>query len=120
MNADEQVTKWMRYCARALAIIWASWWTFFGIASGLGEGSDIVGVLIHTAFPGLVFLSVAILAWQRLAMGGILLLLVGVLTFIMFPGTMRFPFPTRIFMLLSFHLPPFVAGLLSLASWLRS
>jgi hypothetical protein len=120
MNAGDRVTKWMRYCARALALIWAGWWTFFGLASGLGEGLDLVGVLIHTAFPGLVFLSVAALAWRWLAMGGIVLLLVGVLTFIMFPGTMRFPFPTRMLMLLTFHLPPLVASFLSLASWWRA
>ncbi|MGB5635675.1 MAG: hypothetical protein WBM44_23180 [Waterburya sp.] len=120
MNAGERVTKWMRYCARALAIIWAGWWTFFGLASGFGEGSDLVGVLIHTAFPGLVFLSVAVLAWRSPAMGGIALLLVGVLTFILFPGTMDFPFPSRIFMLLTFHLPPLIAGFLSLASSWRT
>ena len=46
----DRVTRWMRYIARALALIWAGWWTLFGLACGLSEGMRPAGVLLHAAF----------------------------------------------------------------------
>ena len=49
-------TKRMRYIARALALILAGWWTFFGVASGIVEGLIPAGVLLYATMPGLIFL----------------------------------------------------------------
>ncbi len=31
---------WMRHVARSIALIWAGWWTYFGLASGADEGLE--------------------------------------------------------------------------------
>lgn len=112
----------MRYIARALALIWAGWWAFFGPASALVEGLDRVGVLIHTAMPGLVFLVSAIIAWKWETVGGVLLVLEGIMVLIAHAAMTygRFPLLTIIFVLLAMALPPWVAGILFLANWRRS
>ena len=66
----DRTTKWMRYVARALALIWAGWWTFFGLASGLAEGLSPAGVLLHATLPGLIFLVSAVITWRWEAIGG--------------------------------------------------
>ena len=63
-SSPTDAVKFMRYTARVIALLWAGWWTFFGLASGIGEGLDILGTLIHTAMPGLFFLFIAIIPWR--------------------------------------------------------
>jgi hypothetical protein len=110
----------MRYLARALALLWAGWWVFFGLASGIGEGGTPAYVLLHTAVPGLVFLISAIVAWRWEAVGGVILMLEGVLVLIGYPIVFgRFPLTTIVFVLLTMALPPLVAGFLFLADWRR-
>ncbi len=60
----DRATKWIRYMARSLALIWAGWWTFFALVSGAGEG--LKGLLANApnALPGLVFLVSAAIAWR--------------------------------------------------------
>ena len=118
----DRVARWMRYVARALALIWAGWWTFFGLACGLGEGMSPAGVLLHAALPGLIFLVSAAIAWRWEAIGGIVLVLEGLLVFIAYPVMTysRFPLSTIVFVLLTMALPPLAAGFLFLASWQKS
>jgi len=106
--------KWIRNTGRALAILWAGLWLLFGMLSGVGEGLDPVGIFMHTAVPGLIFLAAALIAWRWELAGGILLFIEGLATLSIF-GFARTP---EGFLLLV--LPPFVAGGLFLADWLRS
>jgi hypothetical protein len=41
------MSKTVVYLARIIALIWAGWWTLFGLLSGLGEGLDVIGVIRH-------------------------------------------------------------------------
>jgi hypothetical protein len=113
-HTSNQGEKWMRYIARVLALIWACWWTFFGLIAGAGEGYGPSGILAHAAVPGLVFLVAAVIAWRWEVIGGILLLLEGLATLIVF----WFSRTAEGFLTLTS--PPLVAGLLFLAISLRA
>lgn len=63
--------------ASILALVWGAWWTFFGVASGIGEGIGALGTVMHT-LPGLIFLSAAVIARRWNLPGGILLVAVGI------------------------------------------
>ncbi len=121
-HTGNRATKRMLYIARALALIWASWWTFFGLVSGAGEG--LIGILANApnALPGLVFLASAAIAWRWDAIGGVVLILEGLLVLIGYPVIThgRFPLSTIVPVLLTIALPPLVAGFLFLASWRKS
>ena len=99
-----------RYAARALALAWGGWWTFFGLASGSGEGLSPLGVLVHTLVPGGLFLATALLVWRWERPGAVLLLLEALLAAV-YAGLAHRWF---MFLLLTLALPPFIAGLLLL------
>jgi hypothetical protein len=113
--------RWMRHIGRGLALLWAGWWCFFGLASGLSEGLTAAGVLVHTAVPGLVFLVSAFVPWRWEALGAVLLLVEGIVVLIAYPVMVsgRFPLSTIVFVSLTMALPPLVAGVLLLADWRR-
>ncbi|MFC1907985.1 hypothetical protein ACFLWD_02785 [Chloroflexota bacterium] len=119
---DTRLTKWIHYIALALAVIWASWWIFFGLASSFVEELNLAGVLVHTTSPGLVFLVSTVIAWRWKAIGGIMLILEGLFLLIAYPVVMHnsFPSSTVVFMLLTMALPPLLAGPLFLISWRKS
>ena len=56
--------QWERNAARAILLLWAAFWVWFGLASGLSEHLTPFGIFIHTAAPGLVFFLIALLAWR--------------------------------------------------------
>jgi hypothetical protein len=68
-------SNWSRYVARALALAWGGWWTFFGLASGIGERLTPLGVLVRALLPGGVFLATVLLIWRWERAGAVLLLL---------------------------------------------
>ena len=106
--------NWMRYAARALTMLWAGWWTLFGLLAGIGEGLDPVGVFMHVVVPGLVFLVAALIAWRWEPVGAALLVLEGLAT----PFWFWFARTPEGFLLLA--LPPLLAGGLFIADWLQS
>ena len=108
----------MRYMARAVALIWALWWTYFGFASGLGERLSVGAVFLHAALPGLVFLAVAVFAWRYEAIGGLVLVMLGLFVCIAYPlkTCERFPLGTILFVVATMGLPPLLSGVLSIAS----
>lgn len=114
-----QTTLLMRYTARGLALIWAGFWVFFGVASGLSEGLNALAIFIHTLVPGLIFLVFALVAWKWELLGGIVLVFAGIAVAIGYPIMVagRFPLMTIVFVLLTMALPPLIAGILHLASW---
>ena len=102
-----------RNLGRGLALVWAGWWTAFGLGSGIGEGQDWLGVLLHMIVPGLIFLASAIVAWRREAPGGVLLIAEGLLSLF------YYPFARTPLGLATLALPPIVAGGLFLWDWRR-
>jgi hypothetical protein len=108
--------KLLRYGARALILVWAGWWTYFGVACGIGEGMSPAGIFMHS-LPGLIFLVVAGIAWRWERVGGVMLILIGLLICIGYPVMThgRFPQLTIIIVELTFGLPPLVGGCLLLA-----
>jgi hypothetical protein len=114
--------EWPRYAARALALAWACFWLYFGLASGLSERLSLLGVLRHAAIPGGVFLITALIAWRWQAPGAALLILEGLVVLIAYPAVFgpRFPLSTVLFVLLLMAVPPILAGILLLAGGRRS
>jgi hypothetical protein len=106
------------YSARILAMLWAAFWTWFGLASGIAEGLGPAGILVHTAVPGLFFVLLLLVAWRWQAVGGILLVLASLSIAVAYPLVFRrMPLPTTIFVLLTMAVPPLLAGILFLAHW---
>jgi hypothetical protein len=109
----------MRLIARVLSLLWAAFWVWFGIASGIGEGLTAAGTFVHTAAPGLIFLGSALLAWRVELVGGIGLIAEGLLVCVAYPvvASGRFPPQTVFFVVLTMGAPALIAGVLFLASW---
>ena len=110
--------KWMRYVAGALALVWAGFWSFFGLASGIGEGLSLSRVLAHATMPGLIFLASSVVAWRTHVIGAVVLLIEGLAVLIAYPVMTYhdFPFSTIVFVLLTMAVPPLVAGFLFISS----
>jgi hypothetical protein len=102
--------------ALVLALLWALWWTFFGFASGVGEGLSLVGVFVHAALPGGVMLISVAVAWLWRLVGGVLLVVEGIIVLVGYPIMVsnRFGLRTIVFVLLTMALPPLLAGILLL------
>jgi hypothetical protein len=103
----------LRNIARFVAVVWAGWWAVFGLLSGLGEGADVWGVVLHTLVPGGIFLLIAAIAWRWEFIGGSLLVFVGLATF------QYYPFASSLPGALTLSLPPIVAGFLLLWDRIR-
>lgn len=101
--------------ASILALAWGAWWTFFGIASGVGEGIGALGTVMHT-LPGLVFLAAAFIARRWSLPGGILLVAAGI-------GALWFfgYLPSRLLSItaLLLGLPPLASGVVFIEAGLR-
>lgn len=110
--------KWMRYSAGVLTLVWAGFWSFFGLASGIGEGLSPMAVLVHAALPGLIFVGSAVVAWRTHVIGAVVLLIEGLVVLIGYPVMTyhQFPFSTIVFVILAMALPPLVAGFLFISS----
>jgi hypothetical protein len=106
----------VRTLARILASLWCTWWVFFGIASGVGEGGS--GLLRHLFFPPLVFIALFAVFWRRERIGSLLLILEGLLIGVGYPLTVGRDFPagTTVVIELTMALPPLLAGVLMLAA----
>jgi len=114
--------KWMHYAAGVLSLVWAGFWSFFGLASGIGEGLSPLAVLVHATLPGLIFLASAIVAWRTQMIGAAVLLIEGLVVLIGYPVMTyhHFPFSTIVFVTLAMALPPLVAGFLFISSSTRN
>jgi ABC-type uncharacterized transport system permease subunit len=120
--SDSGGVKWLRIGGLALALVWAGWWTFFGIASGIGEKMSPAGVFAHATLPGLIFCGSVAIAWWKESIGGIVLLLEGVVALIAYPLMTyhNFPLSTIAFVILTMALPPLLAGLLLIVDGRKS
>jgi len=103
--------KGVTYFARALALLWAGWWTVFFIAESLATQTPLDRMGIWVAI-GLVFLAAALAAWRWERPGGLVLLGVGVLAALAYGmwGPRELPVAVRLLTLLVFGAPPAIAG----------
>ena len=117
MSKDKPI-NWLRFMAASLSLMWAGWWTFFGLASGIYEELSPGGILIHTTIPGLIFLASAAFALWRPVSGGILLIIEGIFVMVTYPVMVRntFPISTISFILVTMALPALLAGFLFVLS----
>lgn len=99
-------SHWLRDMARVVSALWGGGWSFFGLASAIGEGLDPPGILFHTVMPGLIFLLSAVIAWRWERVGGVLLILEGLFTLVWLP------FAATLTGLMTLSLPPITAGML--------
>lgn len=112
------VAHWERNAARAILLLWAAFWIWFGFASGLSEHLSPLGILIHTAAPGLVFAVIAAVAWryERVAAWLLLAVAAGILyTYNEFMGHRGTLFVLQVGSILAG--PPLLAGILFNLSW---
>lgn len=107
----------MLWLARGLSFLWAGFWVWFGLASGIGEKLSGVGVLMHT-LPGMVFLVPTVAAWKWPGVGGWVLVGMGVVIAVaygMFPPK-HLPLQAVVMTDLMLALPPLIAGGLFVAA----
>lgn len=104
------MSRWaMRNAARCIAVLWAGFWTWFCIASAIGERQGLAGALMHQV-PAAVMVASVLLAWRWPRVGGALL--VAEALFVASPVWVHFS-PGRFLVL---GLPPLVAGIFFLIS----
>jgi len=102
--------------AICLALVWAGFWTFFGVASGMAEGMSPLGILVHGSFPGLLFLVSAVIAWRGTLVGSWLLLVEALVVAGAFPLVMRNrPLASVAFVMITMALPPAISGAILLS-----
>ena len=103
------------YTARGLAAVWAGFWIWLGLASGIAEGMSLAGIAIHTAVPGLLFLLIAAIAWEWQLTGGILLVAISLVVGVSYPLLFHNrPIAMQLSTAATLALPPLAAGLLLL------
>ncbi len=115
------VAHWERNAARAILLLWAAFWIWFGFASGLSEHLSPLGILIHTAAPGLVFAVIAAVAWRYERVAAWLLLAVAAGIFYTYNELMGHRgtlFVLHVGSILAG--PPLLAGILFYLSWRSS
>jgi hypothetical protein len=109
--------KWMHGLALGLGAIWASWWTFFAVASAMGnvigKGQPFSPVPVVIV---LALLASVLLAWRWPVPGGMLFVVFGL--FLLWASLYFFhnSITTTWFLVLTLAFPPFIAGLLLVAS----
>ncbi len=110
----EKHVGWPRHTARLFTIVWAVFWCWFGLGSGIAEGGDWRYILLHTTVPGLLFAVLAAMAWRWESIGGWSLILVSFLATALY--LMQFGWTKSFWMLTVAALaaPPLVAGILLL------
>lgn len=108
------LTNPIRLIALTIASVWAAFWTYFVVASALGEpGSVGIKLFICVLGTGL-FLGSALLAWRWPRSGRVLLALEGLALCVADFTFLHNPPATQMFLLLTLGLPPLLAGLLLL------
>ncbi|HZO91069.1 MAG TPA: hypothetical protein VFB38_22275 [Chthonomonadaceae bacterium] len=110
--------QWMRKIALSLALLWACGWSFFAVASSIGEGYTWPK-LLPGILAALVFVGSLLLAWQWEPIGGSLLILEGLLVCTAYAtGFLHARSAnTMFFVLLLLAAPAMVSGLLLLGNW---
>lgn len=110
----------IRIIAGVISLLWASFWIFYGLFSGLPEGGGFSGFLYHVpnALPGIAMLISSAIAWRCATVGGVLLCVESLLIVVGYPLLFysRTPITTIIYIILGMGIPPMFSGLLFVVS----
>ncbi len=103
--------KTVEYFARALAVLWAGFWTFFFTAESLTWHTPFHRMVVWVCV-GLIFIVLALAAWWREVAGGLMLIAAGVVSALVYAiwGPQGLSLASRVEVLLLFGVPPAVAG----------
>lgn len=107
--------------ARALALLWAVFWTIFFVAESWAWKTPLPLALPWVG-AGLLFILLALLPWRWQATGGILLVVAGLLIGAAYAlwGPSSLPLAGRVISTVTLSLPPLAAGILFLAGRIDS
>jgi hypothetical protein len=109
MNRPLNRLEMLKYSAHILALFWAGFWAYFGLASGIVEELSLTGVLVHTALPGLIFFILVLISWKWENFGGVLLVFTGIAVSIFYIFIIKKP--QWLFVILPFMaFPPVISG----------
>jgi hypothetical protein len=101
------------WLARILALGWAGFWIWFGLAWGIHERLPWYQVVLQGSRPGLLFLAIVLIAWFWPKWGGVLLILTGFALAGLYPiYWASLPTNTKLFGEATIALPPLVSGLI--------
>ncbi|GEM_PF-673797 len=75
LNPGRQRSAFTRGIAWLMLIVWAGWWIFYGVASGIGETAELgmTGPVMYLIMP-VVILVLLWICWRWELIGGILLI----------------------------------------------
>lgn len=111
-------TKWIRYTARLIVLVWAICWLVPSFKSVAVVGFNFNGI-IAAVLRSLFFLGTAYIAWRWEGLGGIVLITEGFLIAIFYPILVMSQIPLKyvIYIELTMAVPALVAGILFCVSW---
>lgn len=109
------MSLWLLWLVRALTVIWAGFWLWFGVASAVLERQPWHGVVLYALRPGLMFVAIVVIAWLWPRPGGVVLIVTSFLLAAWY-GIYYGDKPTalKVFVLATIALPPLLAGLILL------
>ena len=110
----------IRIIAGVVSLLWAAFWIFYGLFSGLPEGGGFSGFLYHApnALPGIIMLISAAIAWRCATVGGVILCVESLLIVVGYPllSHSKTHITTIIYIILGMGIPPMFSGLLFIVS----
>jgi len=109
--SPSSLDRCLRYAARALAALWAGWWTFFVWMTVASEGFSTAGLTVALCL-GVLFLGSAAIAWRWERLASLLLLVEGLVVLIGYAQVAQgLPQSTVVLVIVSLALPPLLAAL---------
>ena len=85
VNPGRQRSAFARTIAWLVLILWAAWWIFFNIASGIGEVGELgpMALITHLTMP-FVIIAILLICWRWELWGGLLLVLASLFAYYFF------------------------------------
>lgn len=107
----------LHWIARVIFILWALFWLYFNIGSGIVEAAEYgwKSLAGHFAVAAIILIA-ALIAWFFEGMGGPLLILLALALCYFFVIPAGLSTPNGVFLLLAMVLPALVAGVLLVAN----
>lgn len=99
--------------ARALALLWAGFWMFFFVAESWVWHTPVL-VALPWGGVGLLFVLLALVAWHWELTGGLLLVVAGLSSGVVYAiwAPPQLPVASRVLTTIAFSGPPLAAGIL--------
>jgi hypothetical protein len=101
----------LRWIARVIFILWALFWLYFNIGSGIVEHEGPESMFWHLAVAAIILVAAAV-AWFFEDVGGILLILLALAACYVIRIPAQIATPDGQLLLLTLVLPPLSAGVL--------